>query len=143
MNNNELQQYLDFTFEYSFDDGDIWDIPEGLNISVVGPLSQGYHSIVRNDNLVRVRSPYSIGFQAFCDYQSLQTVELTHGGRIGDFAFARCSNLRSVLGSIERVDIGAFYECCNLDSISLDHCSYIGAEAFHGCSQLNSRPPSR
>lgn len=138
LNNNELQQYLDFTFEYSFDDGDIWDIPEGLNISVVGPLSQGYHSIVRNDNLVRVRSPYSIGFQAFCDYQSLQTVELTHGGRIGAHAFARCSNLRSVLGSIELVDIGAFYECCNLDSISLDHCSYIGAEAFHGCSQLKS-----
>lgn len=60
---------------------------------------------------------------------------------IDNHAFARCSNLISILISKDRISIGnfAFYKCNNLASIVISKSIVsIGERAFHDCCKLTS-----
>ena len=108
-------------------------------------------------------SVLSIGYQAFCDNETLKTVEFSKNLKvIGAGAFANNKLLAFNLpDSVEEIQVGAFRSnlfinvslppklkqlsdrafsgCANLKSVTInDGCTSIGRYAFKGCSRLKS-----
>lgn len=76
-------------------------------------------------------------------YNSIIRTVIVENGvtRIGDYAFANCSNLTniSIPGSVTSIRDGAFFECRALSNIVIpSSITYIGSTAFEGCVSLSS-----
>ncbi len=77
----------------------------------------------------------------FIKNNKLNTVVITSGDSIDEYAFGNCSNLTSVTisDSVTVIASNAFYNCKNLTSITIpDSITSIGESAFSGCSSLES-----
>ncbi len=71
----------------------------------------------------------------------LNTVVITGGSSIGDYAFSGCTGLTSITipESVTSIGEGAFYGCAGLKSITIPNSvTSIGYNAFYGCTSLNS-----
>ena len=72
---------------------------------------------------------------------SLETVVITGGTTIADYAFMECSNIISIEipDSVTTIGSAAFYYCTGLTSINIpESVTTIGNSAFYGCSKLES-----
>ncbi len=80
------------------------------------------------------------GEYTLCYYTpKLQSVDLNSLEKLGEGAFAICSDLTSVsLGtSLASIPNSAFQNCGSLQSINLENVEHIGAYAFSECSLVN------
>ena len=69
----------------------------------------------------------------------IKTLTVEYDGGVPDYAFAGCSNMRSVTFGKKVSDIGnnAFFECSSLEAIKIpDKTVSIGSHAFEKCSSL-------
>ena len=72
---------------------------------------------------------------------SLNEVVITSGEIIDDYAFYRCTNLKSITlpNSLNVIGEYAFYDCTNLRSINLpNNLNVIGENAFSNCNNLTN-----
>ena len=72
---------------------------------------------------------------------TLKTVVITSGTKIGLFAFSGCESLTSVTipDTVTTIGSYAFYDCDSLTSIVIpDSVTSIGREAFYDCSSIES-----
>ena len=81
----------------------------------------------------------NVRYGAFAECAQLEKVQLYAATKIGNYAFAWCSNLATVELDKEISSIGqrAFYMCKSLEEITFKAVGTIGAYAFNGCSTLN------
>lgn len=88
----------------------------------------------------------SIGTMAFRGFSSLEFIEIPlFIERIGDTAFAECTNLNRVYfvpnysGNITvEIEYGAFWGCTNLDSVTMPIKGELLDYVFYECSSLRS-----
>lgn len=76
---------------------------------------------------------------------SLETVTITGGSSIGDYAFYRCSSLKNVIipNSVTRIKTSAFEHCTSLTSIVIpDSVTSIGYYAFLGSGLTSIEIPN-
>ena len=69
----------------------------------------------------------------------IKTITIDYDGGVPDYAFAGCSNIRSVTFGEKVSDIGnnAFFECSSIEAIKIsDETISIGSHAFEKCSSL-------
>lgn len=76
--------------------------------------------------------------EAFCNCNSLTSINLSGCKYVGGSAFYNCTNLSSVisLAACTTINNWAFYSCRSLQSVDLSDNVSIGGNAFDGCSSL-------
>ena len=73
--------------------------------------------------------------------KTLESVSIWGADKIGEYAFAGCTNLRevSITGGLEIIEDYAFFNCSALQSIVIPDCARIEKHAFDGA--FSSRVP--
>lgn len=86
-------------------------------------------------------SDYAIGEKAFCDCDSLKSIDIPNSVEfIGDRAFRGCDSLTSVNlpDNISRIESYAFKDCENLEAVySTQNLEDLGDSIFVGCTTLD------
>lgn len=95
-----------------------------------------YNSISFSNVSIDVSNFYAYGGS------KLESYTLKQKG-IGFGAFARCKNLKSIIGYPETIEMAAFAGCEKLESISLDSVAIIYDYAFYNCHSLKEVNLSR
>ncbi|MBE6521330.1 MAG: leucine-rich repeat domain-containing protein, partial [Thermoplasmata archaeon] len=107
----------------------------GFEWDVSGIASKAFYG---NTTITTVTSAADVGFKAFANCSSLETVVLDGAASLGAYAFASCSALVSVdLGSVTAIGESAFSGCKSLSDIDLGAVETIGKHAFYGCKSLS------
>ncbi len=84
-----------------------------------------------------VNEKISLGMGAFYGCENIAKLDLKRVVYIGDYAFANCTSLKSVVTEAERIYEGAFSGCAELDIITLgEGLEYIGVSAFSDCHNM-------
>jgi hypothetical protein len=80
-----------------------------------------------------------ISEDTFITNSYLRHVRATQVKSIGDYAFAKCKSLESVvLPNVTSIGLEVFMDCKSLESISLPKVTSIGQWVFSGCNSLES-----
>lgn len=84
-------------------------------------------------------SAASIGYMAFANCKSLESVYLKRCGEILSACFLECRALKcaEIAGGVDKIRDETFKNCTSLHTVKLpESLSYIGCEAFKGCGAL-------
>lgn len=108
-----------------------------IELGILGVCEDGVVSgdnTEATDNIVEVTVPESVTCIAkgvFTGLKNLKTVTLPSTfKKVAVEAFAECTSLEKVNGTIEYIDDAAFYNCKALTEIDLSEAVYIGKAAF-------------
>nr|AGS51805.1 internalin-like protein (LPXTG motif) [uncultured bacterium contig00053] len=101
----------------------------------------GYEAFYNCASLESVFFPKaaSIDVFAFARCTSLKSVSFPEAATIGGYAFDRCTSLKSVsFPKAASIDQYAFADCTSLESASFPEATSIGNAAFNNCNSLTS-----
>ncbi|GMI31227.1 hypothetical protein TeGR_g10457 [Tetraparma gracilis] len=115
---------------------------KGSAITTIGKRAFEESGVVALWGLEGVRK---IGNEAFAHCTNLRTIEGLGCEEMGIYCFTGCSLLQSMKGwpaSMTVIPVGCFFDCTGMTTVDCDlsHVTSIGANAFYGCTSL--LPPS-
>ena len=99
------------------------------------------YQLNENDNTAIINSQTGISGDIVIPQQVTANGEQYTVTRIGEDAFGKCSNLKSIVipDSVTRIGQYAFYGCTNLENVTLpNNLTAIEDRTFSGCSSLKS-----
>ena len=134
---------------WAFDGCPLTTLSLGKNIKTIGDYA--FHDCRNLKNVTIPQSVTSIGYEAFCQCISLETLSFgeksfgenieTNITTIGDYAFDYCIALKSVTipQSVTSIGKHAFDGCHSLDSLAINGAiESMGKQAFDGCISLKT-----
>lgn len=124
----------------SYDVRDIVKIVR-LPISIIGVAPAAFQHCEKLECIYLPDSISYIQMVAFRNCTSLREVNVKSVNYVGELAFVECKSLvnLSFLGSVKKIEKGAFLGCKSIKSFDMPDClSEVGEYAFRNCSGLES-----